>query len=178
MRRSTALGATWLFVLLSPITTWSIVGDMSYKGDPNPDYMLKPIPLTGGQEVAIAAASLTLSAAAVVFCTLAYRRRLLGTADLRMPLPVALAGAYCGTAWRMMTAAVIGANIGGAMAVMFAPVFGLAMIIWFGVELWRFRSTGGGDRRIEPRWGSPPVPGQDQPSLRAAWYESAGEPSA
>ncbi|MDQ6837969.1 MAG: hypothetical protein M3137_06435 [Actinomycetota bacterium] len=178
MRRSTALGAIWLFVLLSPIATWSIAGDMSYKGDPHPDYMFRPLPLTGGQELAIAAAALTVSAAAAVFVALAYRRRLVGRADLRLALPLLLVGAYCGIAWRMMTAAVIGANIGGAMAMMFAVVFLPAMIIWFGAELWRFRSTGGSDRRSERRWGSPPVSGHDQPSPRAAWYESAREPSA
>jgi len=178
MRRSTALGAIWLFVLLSPIATWSIVGDMSYKGDPNPDYMFRPIPLTGGQELAIAAAALTVSAAAVGCAILAYRRRLVGRADLGVALPLVLAGAYCGIAWRMMTAAVIGANIGGGMALMFAAVFLPAMIVWFGVELWRFRSTGGNDRRNEPGWGWPSTPGQQPPSPRAAWYESAQEPSA
>ncbi len=178
MRRSTALGATWLFVLLSPINMWSIAGDMSYRGDPNPDYMFRPLPLTGGQELAITAAALTISAAAIVFSTVAYRRRLLGTADLRVALPVVLAGAYSGIAWRMMTAAVIGANIGGGMALMFAVIFLPAMVIWFGVELWRCRSTGGSDRCSESRWGLPRAPGQDQPEPRAPWYESAREPSA
>jgi len=163
MRRSTALGAIWLFVLLSPIATWSIVGDMSYKGDPNPDYMFRPIPLTGGQELAIAAAALTVSAAAVGCAILAYRRRLVGRADLGVALPLVLAGAYCGIAWRMMTAAVIGANIGGAMAVMFAPVFGVAMIVWFGVELWRFRSTGGNDRLPRLTGGGRHLPASPRP---------------
>ncbi|MFN2504815.1 MAG: hypothetical protein ABR540_11440 [Acidimicrobiales bacterium] len=53
--RRLALTAIWLAVLLSPVTTWWIVGDMSYKGDPELDYMVEPLPLTSGEQLAIEA---------------------------------------------------------------------------------------------------------------------------
>lgn len=139
MRRVLALTALWLFVLLSPVTTWQVIGDLSYTGTTDLDYMYEPPPLTTGQRLAIGITA-TAGALAAVLSTLAYRRRLVTWPDLRMALPLLLAGAYCGAAWRMMTAGGIGANIGGAFAVMFAPVFLLAMVIWFGFEIHRFGS--------------------------------------
>ncbi|MFN2504814.1 MAG: hypothetical protein ABR540_11435 [Acidimicrobiales bacterium] len=60
--------------------------------------------------------------------------------DIRVTLPALLVGAYCGVGWRMVTAGGIGANIGGAFVVMFAPFFAVGMIVWFGFELHRFRA--------------------------------------
>lgn len=141
MRRPLALVAIWLFVLLSPVTVWVVVGDLSYTGDPDLDYMYEPPRLTSGQQRAIAATVATVAAAAVMSTVLAYPRRLVGRADFRVALPVLLAGAYCGLAGRVTTAGGIGANIGGALVVMAAPFFLLAMLVWFGLELRRFRAN-------------------------------------
>ncbi len=128
----------WLFVLLSPITTWWIVGDMSYQGDPDLDYMFKPLPLTRGQQVAIGATATILSVAALVTLVAGYRQGVVRRADLRVALPALLVGAYCGVGWRVVTAGVIGANIGGALLVMSTPFFVLGMIVWLCLELNRF----------------------------------------
>ena len=140
MRRPLALTASWLFVLLSPVTAWQVIGDLSYEGSTDLDYMYEPLRLTTGQRVAIGVTVAVVGLAASVLTALAYRRRLVTRADLRVVLPLLLAGAYCGAAWRMMTAGVIGANIGGGLVVMFSPVFLLGMAIWFGFEIHRYRS--------------------------------------
>lgn len=139
MRRPLALIAMWLFVLLSPITTWWMVGDMSYKGDPDLDYMFEPLPLTSGQQVAIGATATILSVAALTAFATGYRQGLVRRADVRVALPALLVGAYCGVGWRMTTAGGIGANIGGALVVMFAPFFLLGIVVWLGLELHRWR---------------------------------------
>ncbi len=102
--------------------------------------MYGPLRLTTGQRLAIGATVAAVGLPAVISTVVAYRRRLVARADLRVALPLLLAGAYCGAASRMMTAGVIGANIGGAFAVMFAPVLLLGMVIWLGIEIHRFRT--------------------------------------
>ena len=141
MRRPLALIAMWLFVLLSPITAWWIVGDRSHKGDPDLDHMFEPLPLTSGQQVAIGATATILSLAALVVLGTAYQRGLVHRADVRVALPALLVGTYCGVGWRIVTAGVIGTNIGGALLVMFTPFFIVGMVVWFGLELNRFRAN-------------------------------------
>jgi hypothetical protein len=67
---------------------------------------------------------------------LAVHRREITFAEIRALAPLLFFGIFCGYAWRVTTAGVIGANIGGALLMMLAPFLLLAMAVW-SLVLWR-----------------------------------------
>lgn len=139
MRRAHGLAALAAIILLSPIVTWWLVGDLS-EAVADPDYSFRPLPLTSRQELAIGATATALVAAALVVVAIAVRRRLVTGGEARALAPLVLAGVFLGNAWRVMTAGVTGANIGAGITLLCGPFVLLGLGLWSAV-LWRRRSS-------------------------------------
>lgn len=137
MRRFHGLAAIAVAILLSPISAWWLVGDFSMAEPASqPDYMFQPLDLAKTEELVLGTAAMAATVVAAALVVGAVRRRLVTVAELLVALPLLIAGAFCGFAWRVMTAAVIGANIGGGMILLFAPFFLASMLGWSALQ-WR-----------------------------------------
>src|SRR2546423_1194152 len=126
MRRIHALVAAGTVVLASPFVTWWLVGDISEDG-PHLDYVLKPPRLTSTQELVIGAGATTCALLAIAAVTVALRRHVLRAGELGVAIPLVAAGMFVGYGFRVVTAGVIGANIGAGLTVLFGLIFLPAM---------------------------------------------------
>jgi hypothetical protein len=128
MRTSDAAAGAAL-ISATPVVAWWVVGDLSEDVDPqNADYMVRPPPLSpAGQHAIGIVASVVVAAALGVLVTASVRRRI----EPRwwgFALPLVALGICAGVSYRIVTAAVIGANIGGGMVVMTAPIVAVAAL--------------------------------------------------
>lgn len=129
MDRRSGLVARVVLLSASPVVAWWLVGDLSEGADAE-DYLFKGPELSKTQQLRLGllAAVLFVAAAAVLGALL--RQRRVSWVELRSALPLLLAAFFCGFAWRVVTARVGGANIGGGILLMVAPIFLIGMIAW------------------------------------------------
>lgn len=103
----------------APSASWSWVGDRSIAGD-DLDYLWTPPALTQSQESAIFAASTLLVAVALAVLLAGQAMRLLRPPLLAGCAVVTAFGLLLGAGYRVVTAGVIGANIGGGLVLLAA----------------------------------------------------------
>jgi hypothetical protein len=135
-------------VVAMPVATWWLVGDLTdpdFKrrlqadGDPairaglDPDYMFRPFDLAPATERAAGIVAVVLVEAAVVVLFLASLIGRLHGGWWAVFGPLSLVGAGCGWGWRVMTAAVSGGNIGGAIMLYLGGPIGVGLV---GMALW------------------------------------------
>jgi hypothetical protein len=133
-----AMGA---LIVAVPVATWWAVGDLS-TDLPDPDYQIRPFDIGQTTEQVAGVSAAVLAAAAVVALVGAGRA---GRFDRRwwpVLVELMLAGALCGAGWRVLTAGVIGANIGAGLmlwvgAPIVAALVGLAVFDWLSVRAQR-----------------------------------------
>lgn len=121
--------AAAVFVLAVPVATWWLVGDLSTTTD-DPDYAVRPPSISSAQERVLGLGSLAMVASATVVLAAGTA---LGRLDPRwwaVLTPLAVTGVIVGWGYRVVTAGVIGANIGAGLVVMFGGPFvsGLLLI--------------------------------------------------
>lgn len=125
-------------IVAGPVATWWAVGDLS-TDLPDPDYQIRPVAIGHTTEQVAGVTAAVLAVAAVVALIHAGRA---GRFDRRWwPVLVELmvAGTLCGAGWRVLTAGVIGANIGAGLvlwvgAPIVAALVGLAVFDWLSVR--------------------------------------------
>lgn len=136
-RRGTRIAGAAAMVTLvvtSPFAAWWVVGanpgseiagDPTLPKDPSYyDYMLTPPSIDPAVERIVGVAALVAGLVAAAVFVAAVRSRRIDRRWLPPVLALVLAGIMVGTAGRVMTAAVIGANIGGGIMLLFGtPVF-------------------------------------------------------
>lgn len=128
-----ALGA---LALASPVLAWVLIGDVSDTDLPNPDYMFQPPEVSTSVGFVVVAVAVVLVTCGGATLLAGFRRGLLATMDLMAAALLLGAGIVVGFAGRVMTARVIGANIGGGIMLMFGP-FIVAGLLAFSAVLWR-----------------------------------------
>jgi hypothetical protein len=139
MRRSDALAGTAMIVM-APVVAWWVVRDLSEEVDPsNANYMIRPLSLSAATELTIGICGSALAAAAVGVLLVATFRGRVEPRWWRFALPLVGLGLYAGVAYRIATAAVIGANIGGGMVVVTAPIVGVTAL-GLSARNWDWRS--------------------------------------
>lgn len=115
--------------LATPVAVWWAVGDLDEKGADDRDRMFRPFELPSVvEDVAGVVAALVVIVASVVIGLGWYRRQLppWGRQSITM---MCAAGAIVGGGWRLLTAATVGANIGGGMVLLFGyPLAALLLI--------------------------------------------------
>jgi hypothetical protein len=148
-----AVAASGLMLVIAvPVAAWWLVGDQStVPVSMDPDYAFRPWHI--GPVAARAAGIGSLAAggvAAAVLIGATLRRRL----DIRwwvVLVPLLAAGFIAGAGWRVMTAGVIGANIGAGLVILIGGPVVLGLLIWalaFSVHL--SRSGGARAGRVVP----------------------------
>jgi hypothetical protein len=125
-------------IVAVPVATWWAVGDLS-TDLPDPDYQIRPVAIGDTTEQVAGVSAAVLAVAAVVALIHAGRA---GRFDRRwwpVLVELMLAGTLCGAGWRVLTAGVIGANIGAGLvlwvgAPIVAALVGLAVFDWLSVR--------------------------------------------
>jgi hypothetical protein len=138
-------------VVAVPVATWWLVGDqtdpdfkrrLQADGDPairaglDPDYMFRPLDIAPATERTVGGVAVALVVAALVVLVGAWLTGRLHVGWWGVLGVLSLVGAGCGWGWRVMTAAVSGANIGGGLVLMFGVPIGLGLV---GVARWGAR---------------------------------------
>ncbi len=119
-------------VLACPFVTWWLIGDLTFqKGTAYPGdfFLYRPPPISPAAELAIGIASSSvalLALAVLIYATI--KARFDSQWWLVLSLLIA-AGMVVGAAERVMTAGVVGANIGGGLAAILGPPIVAVLVI-------------------------------------------------
>jgi hypothetical protein len=130
MRRVHVLWALALVMVTPVVSGWG-VGDLSEEVDPRyADYAIRPLGLSPGVERGLGMAAAGVAVVAGGALVLATRRRQIDRRWWAAIVPLLLIGVYCGVSYRVVTAAVIGANIGAGMMFLLAPFVLIPLAGW------------------------------------------------
>jgi hypothetical protein len=130
--RLTEMAAAVCLVVVAPVIPWWIIGDQSIPGRNHDDlnYMIEPsILLPPWVEHTLGLTSAMVALASVRVLTHAVRQQRLDPRWCVVLAPFVLAGLMLGAGWRVVTAGVLGANIGGGLLVMFGGPVVLVLML-------------------------------------------------
>jgi hypothetical protein len=129
--RQLATVAAVLLVLAVPVATWWLVGDQSTTSSDNADYLLRP-PFRFSNRVtrALGTGALAVTVAAATLLIVASASHSFNPKWWSLVGPLLLLGILLGLGWRVLTAGVIGANIGAGLFVFAAGPVMLALVGW------------------------------------------------
>ncbi|GAA0612915.1 hypothetical protein [Streptomyces crystallinus] len=115
-------GAAALLIAAAPVAAWWLMGQQNVDGVPPAelDYAFRPLAIGPTQETALGASALLLTLCSAVFLLDASRRGRFDTRWWQVILPLLAAGLLLGVGWRILTAGVIGANIGAGLTLFLA----------------------------------------------------------
>ena len=130
----------------SPVVTWWLVGDLS-EDVTSPDYLVAPPDLAGSTETMIGVIASILVAFGFTSLIVLNRRGRIAGRELQALLPLLAIGLYVGFSARVVTAGVVGANIGAGLLIMLGLFFIPAMLLLARRLMVRART----ERRSQPR---------------------------
>jgi hypothetical protein len=116
------------------------------------DYTLVPFDVSVGAERAAGWGSTVLAVVALLTLVWATRGRRLDARCWMVLIPLLTAGLIVGFGWRVMTAGVIGANIGAGLVVLLGGAAVATLLIWaiaYAIRLCIANVTQGADRIAE-----------------------------
>jgi len=129
--RWVALSAAAGLVLAFPVATWWLVGDLStVPASEHPDFAFRPFDISRGTERAAGLASALLAAVMLLMLVWFTVRHLFDARWWTVLVPLMAAGFIAGAGWRVMTAGVIGANIGAGFVIMVGGPLVAALLVW------------------------------------------------
>jgi len=129
--RQLATAAAVLIVLAAPVMTWWLVGDQSTTSPDNADYVFRP-PFRFSTKAtrALGAGALVVTVAAAALLISASASHSFDPRWWSVVGPLLLLGILLALGWRVLTAGVVGANIGIGLFVFFVGPVILALIGW------------------------------------------------
>lgn len=122
------LVAAGALVLATPGAAWWLTGDLS-EPISDPDYLVRPIALPDSVEFALGLGSVVLALASLAVLVHLFWTRALDRKWLPPIVFLVVAGAIVGWGWRVITAGVGGANIGGGIVVLFGGPLVIVLIV-------------------------------------------------
>src|SRR5215472_1781022 len=134
-KRAVARWAAWPaaagLVLAFPVASWWLVGDLStVPASEHPDFAFRPLDVGRGVERAAGLASVLVAAVMLLMLVWFTVRHLFDARWWTVLVPLMAAGFIIGAGWRVMTAGVIGANIGAGIVVIFGGPLVAALLVW------------------------------------------------
>jgi hypothetical protein len=130
--RATQLSAAVTLVAAVPTAAWGLLGRQDTEGFPASelDYAYRPSDIPDGTAAVIGVVALLLAGVGVTLLVRASRRGELDRRWWEVLAPLMLAGVIVGVGWRVLTAGVLGANIGAGLTILFgAPVLA-GLLLW------------------------------------------------
>ena len=118
-------------VVVTPIAAWWLIGDQTFTGGrrDNLDYMYRAPSISGRTTATAGVIALVAATAAIAGLSLAARRRRVDPRWLGVVALLMLAGVLLAGVGRIATAGVVGANIGGGLAMFFGAPTVVALVV-------------------------------------------------
>lgn len=131
-----------IVIAATPVVVWWLVGDLSYRGrvEGELDYLLKMPDIPGWSEAVLGGGALISGAVSALALVAKVRAGRVDSRWLIVVALLALIGALLGFAVRVLTAGVIGANLGPVFLVIFSVLPTLLVMAWAAVLARRIRS--------------------------------------
>ncbi|MFD5629630.1 hypothetical protein [Streptomyces sp. NPDC127072] len=131
--RGTLLTAATALVAAVPVATWGLLGRQDATEVPASqlDYAYRPLDISSGVETALGAGALLLAGVCAALLIRASRNG--GGLDKRwwgVLTPLVMAGLLVGAGWRVLTAGVVGANIGAGLVVLVMAPAVAGLVLW------------------------------------------------
>jgi hypothetical protein len=137
--RSHIATAAVILMVGSATLAWWLIGDVS---EPGGSMSILPAPpLSSAQSALAGVVGLIADAVAGRWLVNRSCRRQLAAAGGRLAILVGLVGFAVGSAGRVLTSRTVGANIGGGMIILVAPIALVALAV-YAVRLWRTLDAG------------------------------------
>jgi hypothetical protein len=113
------------------VATWWLIGDRStVPASADPDYAFRPFDVGPAVERTAGTGATVLAAITLLVLVWATRSHHLDSRWWKVFLALLAAGIIAGFGWRVMTAGVIGANIGAGLVVFFGGPVVAALLVW------------------------------------------------
>jgi hypothetical protein len=150
MKKRGMLSAGAALVLGVPVAAWGLMGQQNYDGLPASelDYAYQPWDIGDGVAVGVGGLALVLAGIGAAVLVRGARR---GAVDRRwwgVLGPLVVVGLMAGVGWRILTAGVVGANIGAGLLLIFGTPVAAGLVLWaLGRGVWlatRRHGDGGG----------------------------------
>ncbi|MFE6285811.1 hypothetical protein [Streptomyces sp. NPDC057877] len=150
--RGTLLTAATALVTAVPVAAWGLMGRQDAEGvaPAELDYAYRPLDIADGPAALVGAAALLLGGLAAALLVRASRAGRLDARWWQVLAPLMVAGLVIGVGYRVLTAGVIGANIGAGLTMLFGVPVVAALVAWAlvrGVWLAAHRGDGGSGGR-------------------------------
>jgi hypothetical protein len=146
--RGTQLSAAAVLVAAVPVAAWGLMGQQNAGGVSSSelDHAFQPLDIPDGTAAMIGAIALLLAGVGAAVLVRASRRGSLDRRWWEVLAPLLAAGLMVGVGWRILTAGVVGANIGAGLAIMFGGPVVAGLLLWaLGRGVWIARHRSGGD---------------------------------
>jgi len=155
--RAALRGAVGLAVVLAvvtlPFAAWWLIGDQSTVPlSDDPDYTVRPPHINPSLARDVGIVSVALFVAAIAFALYATQKRWLGGRWWAVIGPLLLVGVIAAFGERLVTAGVIGANIGAGFVVFLGVPVVVAAIAWAVTWSFRLRRRSGVSRAMPSTW--------------------------
>ncbi len=124
--------ASVVLVAAVPVATWGLIGRQDAPGySPSElDHAVQPLPLAESLETSLGVVSLVLAVVSGALLAYASRSETFDRGRWMVLLPLLVAGLIVGAGWRVLTAGVIGANIGAGLVIWAGAPVTAALLFW------------------------------------------------
>jgi len=131
LRRTDALSSI-LLAVTAPVATWALIGDLSVPGveGESLDHLVSAPRFGPGVSLAVGVGSAAVAASAGTWLVWSILRRRLDSRWWWVVLPALAADVVIGAGARVVTAGVIGANIGGGFAIVLGGPLTVGMVTY------------------------------------------------
>jgi len=157
--RGMQLSAAAALVAAVPVAAWGLMGQQNATEVPDGqlDYAFRPFDVPDGLDTVLGVIALLLGGVGAALLVRASRRGELDRRWWEVIAPLVVAGVIVGAGWRVLTAGVVGANIGAGLVVIVGGPVVAGLVLWALVRglLLANRRRGGDDPRGQ-RFGFAP----------------------
>ncbi|MEV7346108.1 hypothetical protein [Streptomyces sp. NPDC093544] len=150
MNRGTLLTAAAVLVAGVPVAAWGLMGQQNSAELPASqlDYAFQPLGIPEGLDTVLGVTALLVAGVGATLLVRASRSGGLDKHWWGVLAPLIMAGLLVGMGWRVMTAGVIGANIGAGLVVFFGGPVVAGLLLWaLGRGVWLATHRPGGENR-------------------------------
>nr|WSY49469.1 hypothetical protein OG999_04430 [Streptomyces sp. NBC_00886] len=130
--RATHLSAAATLVATVPVAVWGLLGRQDVDGFPASelDYAYRPLDISDGTAAVIGVIALLLAGVGGALLVRGSRRGELDRRWWEVLAPLMLAGVIVGVGWRVLTAGVLGVNIGAGLTILFGGPVMAGLLVW------------------------------------------------